>query len=79
MTGAGVMGTVCTDFVGRLVSGDLAQQFGEHGSITNPATGDLNRPDFKRIRINPQIDLAALPRLGRPVFRGQTSPLRPRI
>ncbi len=36
--------------------------------IANPAAGDLDGPDFQRFRIDPEVNLAPVPRLRRPVF-----------
>lgn len=37
----------------------------------DPAASDLGGPDFQRVRVNPQVDLALLARPGRPVFLGE--------
>jgi hypothetical protein len=52
----------------------LVQQFGQHGSITNPAASHLNCPDLQRIGINAKVDLTPLPQLGRPMFLGKPLP-----
>ena len=75
MAGTGVIGIVCSDLadglVGGLVGGDLVQQFGQHRGIADPAAGHFDRPDFQSVGINPQVNLALLARLGRPVFLGK--------
>ena len=71
MTGAGVVGTIGCDHADELASRDLVQQVGQHGRIADPAAGDLNGPDFQRLRIDPEVDLAPVPWLGRPMFPGQ--------
>ena len=45
---ASVLSSVSTDLANGLIGWDLAEQFGQDGSIADPATGDLNRPYFQR-------------------------------
>ena len=67
-----------TAIVGRplqknwLVARDLIQQVGPHGRIADPTAGDLDGPDFQCIRIDPEVNLAPVPWLGRPKFLGQS-------
>ena len=37
-----------------LISGDLGQQIGQHGGVANVAAGDLDRPDFQRLLVDPR-------------------------
>ncbi len=60
-----------TELANRLLRWDLIAKLGQHWRITNPATSDFNCPDHQRIGINPMVDLAPLPRLGRSVFLGK--------
>ena len=57
-----------------LVGGDLAQQFGQHGRISDAAAGDLDGPDLQCVGVDAKMHLAPLPGLGRPVFLGKPLP-----
>ncbi len=41
MTGAGVIGTVCSDHADIMIFGNLAQQFGQHWRVAHTIAGDL--------------------------------------
>lgn len=71
MAGARVVGSICGDYADALAVCDLVQQVGQYGRVADPASGDLDGPDFQRFRIDPVVSLAPVPRLRRPVFLGQ--------
>ena len=52
-----VIRPVCGDAADVLIRRDLVQEFGQHGSITNVAAGDFDRPHFKRYLIDTNVYL----------------------
>ena len=56
------------DLVSGLNGWDLAEQFGQNGSIADPATGDLNRQYFQRVRINTKMHFPPMARSRSPMF-----------
>lgn len=54
---ARVIRPVCGDAADVLIRRDLVQEFGQHGSITNGAAGDFDRPHFKRYLIDTNVYL----------------------
>jgi hypothetical protein len=77
MTGAGVIGSICGDDAEGLVAGDLVQQVGQHGCVADPAAGDLYRPDFQRLCVYTEVNLAPVPWLGWSVFLDQPLAIAP--
>ena len=71
VAGPRVVSTVRTDLADRLVNGDLVQKFGQHRRIPDPAAGHFDGPDFQRVRIDAQMDLAPLARLRWSMFLGK--------
>ncbi len=55
---------------GLHVSSNLAEQFGQHGRITNAATGDLDGPNFERLLVDADVDLAPETALRATMFAG---------
>ena len=55
---ARVEGTAGGNAGDLLVGRDLVKQFGQHRRIAHVAGGELNSPDFQRLRINSNVDLA---------------------
>lgn len=71
VTGVGVIGAIGRDPADGLFGRGLVQRAGHHGRVADPATGDLDRQDFQRIRVDPKMDLAPLSGLGWPMFLGK--------
>jgi hypothetical protein len=65
---------VGTDLADPLIISELVQQFGQHLRVTDPATGHFDGSGFQRIRIDPQVNLVPVARLGRPMFLGEPLP-----
>ena len=55
---SGVVGAVGCDTGDVLISGDLGQQFGQHGGIPNVAAGDLDGPNLQCLLVDPEMDFA---------------------
>ena len=55
---SGVVGAVGCDTGDVRISGDLGQQFGQHGGIPNVAAGDLDCPDLQCLPVDPEMDFA---------------------
>ena len=55
---AGVEGSIGGDAGDLLIGRDLVGQLWQHGCITDIAGGELGRPDFQRLLVNPNVDLA---------------------
>ena len=58
---AGVEGAVSCDAGDLLIRGDLVEQFGQHGRVAHVDGGELGRPDFQRLLVNLDVDLAPDP------------------
>ena len=56
---ARVIRPVCGEAADVLIRRDLVQEFGQHGSITNVAAGDFDRPHFKRYLIDTNVYLTS--------------------
>ena len=61
---ASVIGTVGSDAGNLLIERDLVVQLGQHGGVAHIAGGDLDRPDFQCLLVDPEMDLAADAALG---------------
>ncbi len=68
MAGAGVVGR---DPIDGLIGRDVVQQVKQHGRIADPASGDLDRPEFQRLCVDPEVNLAPVAWLGRPTLPSQ--------
>lgn len=55
---ARVESAVCGDAGDLLIGRDLVQKFGQHRCVAHVAGGELCRPDFQRLRISSDVDLA---------------------
>ena len=55
---SGVEGAVGGDAGDLLIGRNLVEQLGQHGRIADIAYGELGRPDFQRLRVNSDVDLA---------------------
>lgn len=58
MAGLGVISTITRHGGNR--RGNLGEQFRQHWGIAHAVAGDLNRSNFQRLGINPQMHLAPL-------------------
>ena len=54
----GVIRPVGGDAADVLIWRNLVQEFGQHGSITDVAAGDLDRPNFQRFLVDAYVYLA---------------------
>lgn len=54
------VGSICGDRSEFRVSGELAHKlgFGQHGRVTDGATGNLDSSDLERLFVNAEVDLA---------------------
>ena len=52
-----VIGPISGNGADVLIGRDLAQEFGQHGSITNVATGDFDSPNLQRFLVDPDMYL----------------------
>ena len=57
VTFALVIGPISGNGADVLIGRDLAQEFGQHGSITNVATGDFDSPNLQRFLVDPDMYL----------------------
>ena len=57
-----VVGTVGGDAVDLLLRGDLAEQIGQDWRIADVVCGDLDGPNFRRLFVYPEVNLAPDPR-----------------
>ena len=71
VTGPRIIGPIGGDHAQGLIARDLVQQVGHNWRIADPAARDLDGPDFQRLSINPDVDLAPVSRLRRAVSLGQ--------
>jgi hypothetical protein len=67
---AGVESTVRCDAGDVLAGRDLVEQFRQHGRIAHVAGGELGDPDFQRLLVNPNVDLASDAALGAAMLAG---------
>lgn len=58
VTFALVVGSVDGDADGLLLGRNLAEQFGEHRGIAHIADGELDRSNFQRLLVGPEMGLA---------------------
>lgn len=56
---AGVVGAISGDAGDLLIKRDLVEQFAQHGRVADVAGREPRRPDFQRLLINSDVDLAA--------------------
>jgi hypothetical protein len=71
VAGAHAVGSICGDDADELPVCHLVQQVGQRERVADPTARDLNEPDFLRFRVDPEVNLAPLPLLRRPVLIGQ--------
>ena len=69
-----VIRAVGGDLADPLVGGDLVQQFGQHGRISDTAAGDFDSFDLQCVGVDAKMHLAPLSGLGGPVFLGKPLP-----
>lgn len=60
VAGPRVVGAIGGDGADRLLGRDLLEQFGEHGPVTDTASGHLDRPYLQRLGVDAQVDLGPL-------------------
>ncbi len=58
MAFARVAGPIGSDRADLHICRDLAEQFGQHGRVTNMAAGDLDSTDLQRLFVDAYMDLA---------------------
>lgn len=58
MAGLGIVGTIASHRGNRCCN--LCEKIQQNGHIAHAVAGDLNRSDFERLSINPQMYLAPL-------------------
>ncbi len=69
--GASVIGAICCDQADALAIWDLVKEVGQYGRVADPAADDADGPVLQRVRVDPEVNLAPVTRLRRPVFIGQ--------
>ena len=60
----GVVRPIRSNATDVLIGCNLVQKFGEHGCVTNVATGDFDRPHFERFLIDANVYLTPNTALG---------------
>lgn len=68
MAAFGVIGPISTHRSNPFRRSYLAQRLGQHRRIPHRVGGHFNRPDFQRLRIDPQVHLAPLAAVLRAMF-----------
>ena len=64
----GVIRPVGGDAADVLIWRNLVQEFGQHGSITDAAAGDLDRPNFQRFLVEAYVYLVPYAAFGAAMF-----------
>jgi hypothetical protein len=67
---AGVIGPVCGDGANILIGRDLVDKVRQDGRIADVAPGDLDGPNFQRLFVDPDVDLAPDPPFGTAMLAG---------
>lgn len=70
MAFSGILGAVCSDAADLLVRRDLVEQIWQHRCISDMAPGDLDGPNFQRLLVDPEVNLAPDPPFGAAMFAG---------
>ena len=66
---AGVEGTISGDAGNLLIGWDLVDQLRQHGCVAHVAGGELGSPDFQRLLVKSDVDLAPDAPFGTPLNR----------
>lgn len=70
MAFAGVEGAISGDAGDLLIGWNLVEQFGQHRRVAHFAGCELGRPDFQRLLVNSNVDLAPDAAFGAAVLAG---------